>query len=483
MSELKSKRTGRQRFSGNSGKAVSGSAGHREHGGRKDPQLSQVIKLVKEGREHFRRDRCREAKEKFAEALAVDPTNTYALVGCGDACRRLGLFEEGVNCYRKALEVDTMNPFSLLGLGDSLRGMGKIEKAIDAWNTLLKLQPGNVQILTRLGDAYRRTENYRQAVEVYRAALEHDPYNPYALRGMADSHRGLRQIEDAIGAWEKYILYHPDNASVLARLGDAYRQMKNDERAIATYEAALKAEENYIYAYLGMADLELGRGCEQRAREYWRQALVANSHDISPVCRRADGYRRQELYSEAEILYTMALEIEPTNKYLLTGLATIQIDRRDYARAKEHFVKLVGLYPKDEFVLTGMGDACYGLGEVECAIDNWENALAVVGVNTFLQTRIAEAHARMGNDLEARSHFVQAFVDGDRSYRTMNGLIKLLQRLPDEAVLDETWLVEVAEYALANRGAMVALEVLRHVSENRRAELPDDLRAILAAPA
>lgn len=443
------------------------------------PNISQVIRLVKQGREFFRHNSCAAAKEKFKEAIALDSNNTYALVGLGDTSRKLGEFEEGVATYKRVLEIDPENPYALLGLGDSCRGLDRLEEAISSWKKLLHLQPTNVQVLTRLGDAYRRLERYEEALNVYRSALEYDPYNPYALRGLADSYRGMHDTAGAIAAWEKYSLYHPQNSSVLARLGDAYKQTGDIDKATDAYHRAMEAEEDYVYAYLGLADIEFDRQQPDKGLGYWKRALATSSNDLSPICRRADMYRKHGKLDLAEELYTLAIQHQKHNKYLLTGLASLYIERHQYAQATATFRELLDHYPDDEFVLTGLGDALYGEGEVEEAIRAWEKVLSLVESNTFLFTRLAEAQHKLGHEEEAAGYYLKSLEAGDQSYRTVHGLVKVLQRQDLAITVDDRWVILAAEFALNNRGGEVAATVLRHLSAQGREHLSGALNALL----
>ena len=99
-------------------------------------------------------------------------------------------------------------------------------------------------------------------------------------------------------------------------------------------------------------------------------------------------------------------------------------------------------------------------------------------MNTFLHTRIAEARSKQGNEEDATRYFVKALEGGDHSYRTMNGLIKILQK-SQNVEIDDSWIVMIAEYALANRGEDAAKEVLQHLSEQGGLHLPESLAQII----
>ncbi len=438
----------------------------------------QVISLVKDGRRLFRAGNYTQAKSRFEEALDLDPENTYALVGCGDACRRLADYRAAIQFYKQAVAIDPDNPYALLGLGDCHRGLGLIAEAIGYWQDLLRLQPANVQILTRVGDAYRRLERFEEAIKSYKAALEFDPFNPYALRGLADSHRGLRQTDEAIRAWETYNLYHPDNAAVLARLGDAYKQIGELDKAVDAYGKALLAERDYVYAYLGLADVAVLRGDDGQAHRFWQQAVWACGDDLAPACRRADIYRKQGKVREAKLLYHLALEVQPDNKFLRTGLASLHIEQKDYAEAEEILKPLASLYPDDEFIFTGLGDAYSGQGKFREAIAAWEHALACIDGNTFLYSRLADAYTRIGDRQRAADYYVKSFEAGDFSYRAINGLTKILQRDHGAVSVPDHWLIRVALFALDNRGEEAARQVLRHLSPAGRERLPSRLTGL-----
>jgi len=99
--------------------------------------------------------------------------------------------------------------------------------------------------------------------------------------------------------------------------------------------------------------------------------------------------------------------------------------------------------------------------------------------NTFLCTRIAEAAYKQGRYQEAVAYFTRSLEGGDHSYRTVHGMIKVLQKEDCRVSVDDHWLVTAAEFALDNKGPEVARSLLRHLSHESRESLAKPLKALL----
>lgn len=445
------------------------------------PPRRKVVLLVKEGRDFFRKKRYAEAKGKFSEALLLEGDNAYALVGMGDACLRLKQFEESAGYYEQVLHADENNTFALLGLGDAHRGLGELEKSIVVLERFLLFQPGNIQVLTRIGDAFRKRGLYADAVRMYKTALDYEPYNPFALRGCADSYRGLRQYDKATEYWETYELYHPGNVAVLGRLGDSLKNIGEMEKAEKAYRAAFEVEKDYVYALLGMGYLEISAERTEEAFSWWEKALEAHSGNVIPVCRAADNYRRTGKLDIAERIYRMALDFDPTNKFLMTGLAGLDMERAEYVKAVASFRSLDEKFPDDEVILTSLGDAYNAKGDMEEATEAWGRALQLAPYNIFLLTRVGDGYRKLGRYAEAVRVYNKVLDSKGEDSRVIHGFVRLLQHVEASELseIDERWIIRAAEFAIRKNGNEEAKQILRHLSPEGRKSLSGPLKALI----
>ena len=75
---------------------------------------TNIAELSKKGYQYIKANRLTEAEENFNRILVIDPRNTYALVGLGDAARKRGAFTQAIEYYETCLQYTrtTTMPFS-----------------------------------------------------------------------------------------------------------------------------------------------------------------------------------------------------------------------------------------------------------------------------------------------------------------------------------------------------------------------------------
>jgi tetratricopeptide (TPR) repeat protein len=107
----------------------------------------------------------------------------------------------------------------------------------------------------------------------------------------AEGFWGLAQYEDANREFRSAYSQQPDSAEVRVEWGRLFLERFNPQEAVNLFEEALKIDENYAPAYLGMARVA-AEGFDQKAIDFARQALA---HD-------------PKLFEAHELLAYLALE-------------------------------------------------------------------------------------------------------------------------------------------------------------------------------
>ena len=69
----------------------------------RSPDYTKILELSKRGHQLLKKKSYHEACTLFDEALKLEPTNPYILVGIGDAQRGLKNFSKAARCYQRVL--------------------------------------------------------------------------------------------------------------------------------------------------------------------------------------------------------------------------------------------------------------------------------------------------------------------------------------------------------------------------------------------
>jgi tetratricopeptide (TPR) repeat protein len=136
--------------------------------------------------------------------LPFDHAETH--YGIGNALRKKGDLQEGINEYRKALAVRPDYPDAHNNLGNALRQQGKIEEAEHEYEAALKAKPSFALAQNNLAwllatAADPRFRNGHRAVQLgEQAVLATDGNDPVLLHTLAAAYAEDGQFEKAVAA-------------------------------------------------------------------------------------------------------------------------------------------------------------------------------------------------------------------------------------------------------------------------------------------
>jgi tetratricopeptide (TPR) repeat protein len=178
--------------------------------------------------------------------------------------------------YRMALERDPALADARLGLGIALRSQGEEYQSFQLFAGALFLQPGNSQAMIALGIRCYQRMDFQGAEKWYRRALSINPANNDALFNLLC-----------------FLLFHGSTEEPI-------------QLATKITVPRLRG-----LSMINLADLELERDNPVIALHYVHQALQACSDNTVILCRSADVFQRNKLYSAASSLLERCLALAP----------------------------------------------------------------------------------------------------------------------------------------------------------------------------
>ena len=349
------------------------------------------------------------ARELLEDTLELEPDNDNAALSYISILQRLNRQQEAVSWLEQVLATRVENDFNLrMAYARLLMEVRQYDKALGQFELLIAREPENTDVLYALGLLYLQSNRLEESETLFRklSGQEHltDSAN-YYLGRIAEEKRNY----DEAGAWyqgvykgEHYFDAQVRLAMLLARGGrvDAARdhlrsirpqsaqqaliliqaegdmliQVEQYEAAIAVYTEALgdRYDADLLYAR-AMAAEKIGRmdvleadlrTILQREPEH-AQALNALGYTLADTTER---------YDEAYDLINKALELRPTDFYILDSMGWVLYRLGRLDEAIEYLRKALSIR-QDPEIAAHLGEVLWVRGEREQAKEVWEAAL------------------------------------------------------------------------------------------------------------
>lgn len=239
-----------------------------------------------------------EANGIFKTAIDMDPDDHFSYNGLGLIQEALDNVEQAIHYYRRAVELAPTEPIYQRNLGFRLMDEGMNKDALLALEHAIELDPVHALTHTMLGQLYRDTDRDEQALVHFREAVRLEPEDLAAQRELAFLLHDLCCYEEAFEIYQKLLFVKPEDPSICMNMGQALLAMERFQEAVLSFREAIRLDpECNAYLELGLTLHRTGQ---------LEDALVSLKH---------------------------ALVRDPTNPYVLSGLARVYQDQGDFQQA------------------------------------------------------------------------------------------------------------------------------------------------------
>jgi choline-sulfatase len=237
-------------------------------GGLRDPKDGRELRdLLTEGDLRLRRRDYPGAVARFAEVLARDPDNRFAIHRSGIALMKQGDLRGALARLRRAVELDPDQAEARFALAQTLSRTGKAAAAVEQWREVARLQPRRAEVWANLGSALGRSGKPQGAVEAIAHAVELEPSNPRLLLRLALAEHGAGRIADAARHLRESAAHSgPGDFHHAGALGLVLLQAGQREEARAWLARSRPEEAEFPEARRALAKLEAEAGPAEKAR-------------------------------------------------------------------------------------------------------------------------------------------------------------------------------------------------------------------------
>ncbi len=220
---------------------------------------------------------------------------------------------------------------------------------------IIELEKGNIESRLRLAKYYLDQRDYKQAYDLYKELSVMSPQNGDVFKNLYDIANNAGDKIAAAGYLKKYLTLSPADPIAQKNLGNLYFDQKNFDAALTAYRTALKLDPKIKGIYKQYSQLVSIKGTKEEMNAAMAGAIAAGEADASMYGALAAVYQKQGLCGKALELYQKALNLEPKNVLVLSGLARCQLATGAADAATISFEQVVALNPAaiDEYKMLG----------------------------------------------------------------------------------------------------------------------------------
>jgi len=298
---------------------------------------------------------------------------------------------------------------------------GQIHKAIAEWEKLLnESEDGNIYNI--IGDLYLKKKEKKKAMEAFTKAASIFREDGFYLK--------------AIAIYKKVIHISPFDVNAFISLAEL-----NAEKGLVS-----NANENFLAA----AEIYIREGATEKALEIYEAILKLTPSNINLRLKIAELYQK------------IGLKQEAIKEYIL--VASDYLERQEYEKAQEFYLKIFGFDPQNITSLIGLGKIAEKTGDIKQAHEYLNNAMSIAPDNTDVLLNYSKLSLETNNIDAAKKALIDLVrIDpSNNQYKKLLGDIYLKQGL-----LEKAWeeLLPYIDEEFSGERWSEALELLNNFKE------------------
>ena len=432
------------------------------------------------------------AVQNYAHALALNATNSAALIRSGNVLIELGRWSEARDQFQKARELDGQSAAALYGLGRVAANEEKFERAIEHFEQVLIQQPDATVVHYPLGQAYRKLNNSDQArLHLSQRGQQEVRFSdPLAI--LVSRLAKSTAVEVVLTLAQTSAGFSPEQflGYALSQLGDTAGAIEELRSAISIHEQSGVVDSDPMVAarfHYVLGGLLVNNDRDEDAVAHFNAAIDLDPKLLDARIKAGNAYARAEKYPAAASMYGFVLEVDPRYEPALLKRGAVLMKQGKYAEALVDLSELVLLAPENSEAQIRRAVALEKSGDLDGAVQGLGAALELdlrSAERASVQTRLGDIYRSQGNVAEALSNYRLALeVDSHHTpaLSAIAGLLATSGRYREAANYFGLWAVQDSEN-LRPRLAEIAALILgdqhleaRHRLESGLKEFPDSL--------
>ncbi len=207
-----------------------------------------------------------EAISSFRNSIRIDPTNSGAYMGLGDAFfYGTKNYKEALGPYLKGLEFSPNNQIAAYNVAWMYNENSNFAEALRWASQAVKAKPDYYQAHSEIGYANTKLGRTDAAIAAYQTALRHKPDDATSHFGIGDIYfDNVKNYPLALASYTKGLSYSPKNQTALYRAGWCYNNQKRYQEAITSLQKllAINDKPSHFHREIGFSYWQLNRSAE-----------------------------------------------------------------------------------------------------------------------------------------------------------------------------------------------------------------------------
>ncbi|OQM74949.1 tetratricopeptide repeat protein [Manganibacter manganicus] len=236
----------------------------------------------------------------------------------------------------------------------------------------LAMNPDSAAVLVQLAGIAEQLKDGERAIGYYRRVADNSPLKEVAELQLGLNLADLGRQDEAVSHLKALVDANPDDMRGYLALGGVYGSKENFRAAADLYDKAVE------------------------------HLKTPDKGDWNIFYQRGIAYERLKEWPKAEPNFRKALELNPDQPQVMNYLGYSWVDRgENYKEALAMIQKAVDLRPSDGYIVDSLGWAYFKLGRYDDAVRELERAVSLKPEDPVLNAHLGDAYWRVGRRLEA----------------------------------------------------------------------------------
>ena len=391
------------------------------------------------------------SSQHILQAAQIDPGNTWYIQELAYMYYEQKNYEGSIENFKKLVEIEPRNVDWQYGYAGALQEAGQNEKAIDALNKTEDQVGVNPELSIQKYNLYMKMKDAEKGIAEIERARETFPKDLQLLATLVDYYYQANQEEKAISMLEELVEADPQNARAHLALADVYRQKGDQEKSYKELKLAFLGEGVDLDTKMKilMSIQESSFKIDPEVYELVDILVDTYPSEAKAHSVKGDYMLRAEKHNEALESYKKALEFEKNKYPIWNQVLIMEYQNSNFEDLYEHSKECLTLFPTitTVYLLQGVsanqlhkydealdalsvgrelvindktleaefygqiGEAQFGLNEIEEGKAAYEKALELDGQSSLLRSNYAYRLAMVKKDLELAESLAKQALD------------------------------------------------------------------------